>query len=157
MLEWNTPSRHGIQHPHPCHSPYPRTQPFLPGMHQEGIHKLILSYFFIQTVQGTKCMQQFPYFVYYLLGTDLSYLGLVPNAYTTQIEPHDTFAELFDATARINTILIDLCRDSWTYISLGYFKLKTVAGETGSSTMPHKVNPIDFENAEGNLGMANAF
>ncbi len=87
----------------------------------------------------------------------VTYLGLVPNAYTTQIEPHDTFAELFDATARINTILIDLCRDSWTYISLGYFKLKTVAGETGSSTMPHKVNPIDFENAEGNLGMANAF
>ncbi|MBI4995216.1 adenylosuccinate lyase [Candidatus Peregrinibacteria bacterium] len=87
----------------------------------------------------------------------VTYLGLVPNTHTTQIEPHDTFAELFDATARINTILIDLCRDAWTYISLGYFKLKTVEGEIGSSTMPHKVNPIDFENSEGNLGMANAF
>lgn len=87
----------------------------------------------------------------------VTYLGLVPNAYTTQIEPHDTFAELFDATARINTILIDFSRDIWTYISLGYFKLKVKEGEVGSSTMPHKVNPIDFENAEGNLGMANAF
>lgn len=87
----------------------------------------------------------------------ITYLGLTPNAYTTQIEPHDAFAELFDSTARINTILIDFCRDSWTYISLGYFKLKAAEGETGSSTMPHKVNPIDFENAEGNLGLANAF
>jgi adenylosuccinate lyase len=83
-------------------------------------------------------------------------LGLSWNPYTTQIEPHDYIAELFDALARFNTILIDFCRDIWCYISLGYFKQKTVAGEVGSSTMPHKVNPIDFENAEGNLGMANA-
>ncbi len=83
-------------------------------------------------------------------------LGLTFNPYTTQIEPHDYIAELFDATARANTILIDFCRDIWGYISLGYFKQKTIAGEIGSSTMPHKVNPIDFENAEGNLGMANA-
>ncbi|MEK0435937.1 MAG: hypothetical protein RL369_1986, partial [Pseudomonadota bacterium] len=83
-------------------------------------------------------------------------LGLVFNAYTIQIEPHDYMAELFDAIARTNTILIDLCRDVWGYISLGFFKQKTKAGEIGSSTMPHKVNPIDFENAEGNLGMANA-
>ena len=83
-------------------------------------------------------------------------LGLDWNPYTTQIEPHDYMAELFDASARFNTILIDFCRDVWGYISLGYFKQKTVAGEVGSSTMPHKVNPIDFENAEGNLGMANA-
>ncbi len=83
-------------------------------------------------------------------------LGLEWSAYTTQIEPHDWIAELFDATARLNTILIDFCRDVWGYISLGYFKQKTVAGEIGSSTMPHKVNPIDFENAEGNLGIANA-
>ena len=83
-------------------------------------------------------------------------LGLVANPYTTQIEPHDYMAELFDAMARANTILIDLSRDVWGYISLGYFKQKTVAGEVGSSTMPHKVNPIDFENAEGNLGLANA-
>ncbi len=83
-------------------------------------------------------------------------LGLTWNAYTTQIEPHDYIAELFDTQARLNTVLIDLCRDIWSYISLGYFKQKTVAGEVGSSTMPHKVNPIDFENAEGNLGMANA-
>lgn len=83
-------------------------------------------------------------------------LGLVWNPYTTQIEPHDYMAELFDATARFNTILIDFCRDTWSYISLGYFKQKTIAGEVGSSTMPHKVNPIDFENAEGNLGIANA-
>ena len=83
-------------------------------------------------------------------------LGLTWNAYTTQIEPHDYMAEFFDATARFNTILLDACRDLWGYISLGYFRQKTVAGEVGSSTMPHKVNPIDFENAEGNLGLANA-
>ena len=83
-------------------------------------------------------------------------LGVEMNPYTIQIEPHDYIAELFDAMARFNTILIDLCRDIWSYISLGYFKQKTVAGEVGSSTMPHKVNPIDFENAEGNLGIANA-
>ncbi len=82
--------------------------------------------------------------------------GLVFNPYTIQIEPHDCMAELYDAYARANTILIDLDRDIWTYISLGYFKQKVVAGEVGSSTMPHKVNPIDFENSEGNLGMANA-
>ncbi|GGJ84330.1 adenylosuccinate lyase [Pseudomonas matsuisoli] len=83
-------------------------------------------------------------------------LGLKWNPYTTQIEPHDYIAELFDAIARFNTILIDFDRDIWGYISLGYFKQKTVAGEIGSSTMPHKVNPIDFENSEGNLGIANA-
>ncbi len=83
-------------------------------------------------------------------------LGLDWNPYTTQIEPHDYIAELYDAVARFNTILIDLDRDIWGYISLGYFKQKTVAGEIGSSTMPHKVNPIDFENSEGNLGIANA-
>ena len=83
-------------------------------------------------------------------------LGLTFNAYTTQIEPHDYMAELFDATARLNTILIDLARDIWGYISMGYFTQKVKAGEIGSSTMPHKVNPIDFENAEGNLGLANA-
>src|SRR5690554_259153 len=83
-------------------------------------------------------------------------LGLTFNPYTTQIEPHDYIAELFDAVARFNTILIDFDRDVWGYISLGYFKQKTVAGEIGSSTMPHKVNPIDFENSEGNLGIANA-
>lgn len=83
-------------------------------------------------------------------------LGLQFNPYTTQIEPHDTMAELFDAYARINTILLDLNRDIWGYISLGYFKQKTKADEVGSSTMPHKVNPIDFENSEGNLGIANA-
>jgi adenylosuccinate lyase len=83
-------------------------------------------------------------------------LGLSWNPYTTQIEPHDYMAELFDALVRFNTVLIDLCRDLWSYISLGYFKQRTVAGEIGSSTMPHKVNPIDFENAEGNLGIANA-
>ncbi len=86
----------------------------------------------------------------------VSSLGLTFNPYTTQIEPHDYIAELFDATARFNTILIDFNRDVWGYISLGYFKQKTVAGEVGSSTMPHKVNPIDFENSEGNLGIANA-
>ena len=83
-------------------------------------------------------------------------LGLTWNPYTTQIEPHDYMAELFDAIARFNTILLDLDRDIWSYISIGYFKQKTVAGEVGSSTMPHKVNPIDFENSEGNLGLANA-
>ena len=83
-------------------------------------------------------------------------LGLEFNRYTIQIEPHDGIAEIFDAYARINTILVDLNRDAWGYISLGYFKQKLKAGEVGSSTMPHKVNPIDFENAEGNLGVANA-
>jgi adenylosuccinate lyase len=83
-------------------------------------------------------------------------LGLTFNPYTTQIEPHDYIAELFDAVCRFNTILIDFDRDVWGYISLGYFKQKTIAGEVGSSTMPHKVNPIDFENSEGNLGIANA-
>ncbi|AFU97844.1 adenylosuccinate lyase [Simiduia agarivorans] len=83
-------------------------------------------------------------------------LGLTFNPYTTQIEPHDYIAELFDAIARFNTIIIDFDRDVWGYISLGYFKQKTIAGEVGSSTMPHKVNPIDFENSEGNLGIANA-
>jgi len=82
--------------------------------------------------------------------------GLTFNPYTIQIEPHDYMAELFDAFARINTILIDLNRDIWNYISLGYFKQKVIKGEVGSSTMPHKVNPIDFENSEGNLGIANA-
>ncbi|MEW6984520.1 adenylosuccinate lyase [Colwelliaceae bacterium 6471] len=83
-------------------------------------------------------------------------LGLTWNAFTTQIEPHDYIAELFDAVARFNTILIDFDRDVWGYIALGHFKQKTIAGEIGSSTMPHKVNPIDFENSEGNLGIANA-
>ncbi len=83
-------------------------------------------------------------------------LGLVFNPYTIQIEPHDWMAELFDAIARANTILLDLNRDIWGYVSLGYFKQKLKAGEIGSSTMPHKVNPIDFENSEGNLGLANA-
>ena len=83
-------------------------------------------------------------------------LGLTWNPMTTQIEPHDYMAELFQAMMRFNTVLIDFDRDIWSYISLGYFKQKTVAGEIGSSTMPHKVNPIDFENSEGNLGLANA-
>jgi adenylosuccinate lyase len=83
-------------------------------------------------------------------------LGLAFNPYTVQIEPHDWMAELFDAVARANTILTDWARDAWGYISLGYFKQRTKDGEVGSSTMPHKVNPIDFENAEGNLGLANA-
>ncbi|MBA3034151.1 MAG: adenylosuccinate lyase [Gammaproteobacteria bacterium] len=83
-------------------------------------------------------------------------LGVTFNPYTIQIEPHDAMAELFDAIARANTILIDADRDIWQYISMGYFKQKTKAGEIGSSTMPHKVNPIDFENSEGNLGIANA-
>jgi adenylosuccinate lyase len=82
--------------------------------------------------------------------------GITFNPYTIQIEPHDYMAELFDAYARINTILVDLNRDIWSYISLGYFKQKVIKGEVGSSTMPHKVNPIDFENSEGNLGLANA-
>ncbi|KZN43063.1 adenylosuccinate lyase [Pseudoalteromonas luteoviolacea] len=83
-------------------------------------------------------------------------LGLTWNAFTTQIEPHDYIAELFDAIARFNTILLDFDRDVWGYIALNHFKQKTIAGEIGSSTMPHKVNPIDFENSEGNLGLANA-
>ena len=83
-------------------------------------------------------------------------LELQHNPYTTQIEPHDYMAELFDGLARANTVLIDFARDIWGYICLGYFKQKTIAGEVGSSTMPHKVNPIDFENAEGNMGIANA-
>ena len=88
--------------------------------------------------------------------TFVTSLGLSWNPYTTQIEPHDYMAELFDVIARFNTILIDFNRDVWGYISLGYFKQRTIAGEVGSSTMPHKVNPIDFENSEGNLGLANA-
>jgi len=83
-------------------------------------------------------------------------LGLEATIYTTQIEPHDFYAEIFDAVRRINTIVIDMDRDIWTYISMGYFKQKLKKGEVGSSTMPHKVNPIDFENSEGNLGVANA-
>ncbi|MDA0275226.1 MAG: adenylosuccinate lyase, partial [Proteobacteria bacterium] len=83
-------------------------------------------------------------------------LGLEFNPYTTQIEPHDAMAELFDAYARANTVLLDLDRDLWGYVSLGYFRQKPKAGEVGSSTMPHKVNPIDFENSEGNVGIANA-
>jgi len=83
-------------------------------------------------------------------------LGLQQNPFTTQIEPHDYMAELFDSLARFNTILLDFDRDIWTYISWGFFKQKTIAGEIGSSTMPHKVNPIDFENSEGNIGLANA-
>ncbi|WOJ95938.1 adenylosuccinate lyase [Congregibacter brevis] len=86
----------------------------------------------------------------------ISGLGLQQNPYTTQIEPHDYMAELFDGIGGANTVLLDFARDIWGYISLGYFKQKTIAGEIGSSTMPHKVNPIDFENAEGNLGLANA-
>ena len=88
--------------------------------------------------------------------TFIESLGLSFNPYTTQIEPHDYIAELFDAVCRFNTILIDFDRDVWGYISMAYFKQKTIAGEVGSSTMPHKVNPIDFENSEGNLGIANA-
>ncbi|QUN04579.1 adenylosuccinate lyase [Shewanella yunxiaonensis] len=83
-------------------------------------------------------------------------LGLNWNPYTTQIEPHDYIAELFDAVARFNTVLLDFDRDIWGYVALGHFKQRTIAGEIGSSTMPHKVNPIDFENSEGNLGIANA-
>jgi adenylosuccinate lyase len=83
-------------------------------------------------------------------------LGLEWNPMTTQIEPHDYMAELFNCIQRFNTIVLDLDRDIWSYISIGYFKQRTIAGEVGSSTMPHKVNPIDFENSEGNIGMANA-
>ena len=83
-------------------------------------------------------------------------LGLEFNAYTTQIEPHDGLAALFDALARVNTIVVDLDRDVWGYVSLGYFGQEVTEGEVGSSTMPHKINPIDFENSEGNLGLANA-
>jgi adenylosuccinate lyase len=83
-------------------------------------------------------------------------LGLVSNAFTTQIEPHDWIGEYCDALAASNVITLDLCRDIWGYVSLGYLRQKPVAGEVGSSTMPHKINPIDFENAEGNLGLANA-
>ena len=89
-------------------------------------------------------------------GVFISSLGLTPNGFTTQIEPHDWIAEYCHALMRINTILLDLARDLWTYISLGYFTQRLVQGEVGSSTMPHKVNPIDFENAEGNFGVANA-
>ncbi|HUO67138.1 MAG TPA: adenylosuccinate lyase, partial [Gammaproteobacteria bacterium] len=85
----------------------------------------------------------------------LESLGLAPTRYTTQIEPHDWIAEYSQALARFNTVVIDLCRDLWGYISLGYFRSRPTPGEVGSSTMPHKVNPIDFENAEGNLGLAN--
>ncbi len=91
-----------------------------------------------------------------LAGRVVAGLGLVPNPWTTQIEPHDYMAEFFDAIARINTILVDLDRDVWGYVSLGYFRQRVKEGEVGSSTMPHKVNPIDFENSEGNLGVANA-
>ncbi|BEV73337.1 MULTISPECIES: adenylosuccinate lyase [unclassified Paludibacterium] len=91
-----------------------------------------------------------------LCGRFVASLGLTFNPYTIQIEPHDYMAELFQTLSRINTVLIDLNRDIWGYISLGYFKQKVKAGEVGSSTMPHKVNPIDFENAEGNFGLANA-
>jgi len=89
-------------------------------------------------------------------GDFVSGLGITLNPFTTQIEPHDYIAELYDAIARFNTILIDFDRDVWGYIALGHFKQRTIAGEIGSSTMPHKVNPIDFENSEGNLGIANA-
>lgn len=89
-------------------------------------------------------------------GKMIESIGLLANPHTTQIEPHDYIAEYADAVSRINTILIDYCRDIWTYISIEYFKQKVIKGEVGSSTMPHKVNPIDFENAEGNLGVANA-
>lgn len=83
-------------------------------------------------------------------------LGIQWNPYTTQIEPHDYITEFFDAVVRFNTIIIDFDRDLWGYIALNHFKQRTIAGEIGSSTMPHKVNPIDFENSEGNLGLANA-
>jgi adenylosuccinate lyase len=91
-----------------------------------------------------------------ITATFITQLGLTPNRYTTQIEPHDYIAELFDNVCRLNTILLDYCRDTWSYISIGYFRQTAIAGEVGSSTMPHKVNPIDFENAEGNFGVANA-
>merc|ERR1712146_625708 len=85
----------------------------------------------------------------------LAQLGVQLNRYTTQIEPHDFIAEMFDALARHNTVLLDMSRDIWGYIALGYFKQLAVEGEIGSLTMPHKINPIDFENCEGNLGLAN--
>ena len=91
-----------------------------------------------------------------IAGGVLRQLGLAQNPHTTQIEPHDWMAQLFDALARANAVLVGLNRDLWGYISLGYFRQRSVAGEVGSSTMPHKVNPIDFENSEGNLGLANA-
>ncbi|CAG0967729.1 adenylosuccinate lyase [Burkholderiales bacterium] len=91
-----------------------------------------------------------------LAGRVVASLGVGFNAYTTQIEPHDCVAEYFDALARVNTVLVDLDRDVWGYVALGYFRQRMKAGEVGSSTMPHKVNPIDFENSEGNLGIANA-
>ena len=98
----------------------------------------------------------YPTFDWEKFGRDfVENLGLQFNPYTTQIEPHDGMAELFDAYARVNTIMLDLNRDIWGYIALGYFKQKLREGEVGSSTMPHKVNPIDFENSEGNLGIAN--
>ena len=89
-------------------------------------------------------------------GSFVESLGLAHNAYTIQIEPHDWIADYCDTLARFDTVIIDLCRDLWGYVSLGYFRQRAVAGEVGSSTMPHKVNPIDFENAEGNAGLANA-
>ena len=102
-------------------------------------------------------LSAYPEFDWHTLSEEfVTSLGIEWNAFTTQIEPHDYIAELFDAIARFNTILIDFDRDVWGYIALGHFKQKTVAGEIGSSTMPHKVNPIDFENSEGNLGLANA-
>jgi adenylosuccinate lyase len=102
-------------------------------------------------------MVAYPEFDWHQFAGDfVTSLGISWNAYTTQIEPHDYIAELFDAIARFNTILLDFDRDVWGYIALGHFKQKTIAGEIGSSTMPHKVNPIDFENSEGNLGLANA-
>jgi adenylosuccinate lyase len=102
-------------------------------------------------------MVAYPEFDWHQFAGDfVTSLGISWNAFTTQIEPHDYIAELFDAIARFNTILLDFDRDVWGYIALGHFKQKTIAGEIGSSTMPHKVNPIDFENSEGNLGLANA-
>ena len=102
-------------------------------------------------------LSAYPYVNWHALSEQfVTSLGITWNAYTTQIEPHDYIAELFDAVARFNTILLDFDRDVWGYIALGHFKQKTIAGEIGSSTMPHKVNPIDFENSEGNLGIANA-
>lgn len=102
-------------------------------------------------------LSAYPELDWHLVSKDfVESLGLQHNPYTTQIEPHDYIAELYDAIARFNTILIDFDRDIWGYIALGHFKQKTIAGEIGSSTMPHKVNPIDFENSEGNLGIANA-
>ncbi len=102
-------------------------------------------------------MVAYPELDWQLIARDfVTSLGIDWNPYTTQIEPHDYIAEFFDAVARFNTILLDFDRDIWSYISIGHFKQKTIAGEVGSSTMPHKVNPIDFENSEGNIGIANA-